>query len=77
MARVFNISFQHKDKSYTALVSVSGKQEEAPIQVISNNDNIHILLPTGRLTFAVEKGSKNTTVYITDSISMQLLNTDW
>lgn len=87
MARVFNICFQHKGKSYTALVSVSGK-EDPSIQVISNKDSIQILLPTGSLVFSIaeviqrlyaskDRGAENTTLFITPHISMQLMNVEW
>lgn len=87
MSRVFNICFTHKDRPYTALVSVSGSQNDS-VRVISNNDNIQIVLPTGRLSFSIadvlqrayasfENGSKNSIVYITENIFLQLMNTDW
>jgi hypothetical protein len=87
MAHVFNICFQHKGRSYTALVSVKGK-EDSSVKVTSNSDSIQILLPTGRLIFSIsdvlqrlyaslDKGSSNTTFYVTPNISLQLMNTDW
>lgn len=87
MARVFNICFQHKGNSYTALVFVCGK-EDSSVRVTTNNDSIQILLPTGNLVFSIadvlqrlyaslEKGSANATLYVTQNISLQLLNTDW
>ena len=85
MARVFNICFNHKGKSYSALVSVNSK-EDSSIKVTANNDHIHILLPTGSLTFSIADvlqrmyatmNKSNTTFYITPNISLQLLNTDW
>ena len=86
MARIFNICFRHKEKSYTALVSVNGK-EDPSIKVITNNDNIQILLPTGSLSFSIAdvlqrmyaslNETSNTTFYVTPNISLQLLNTDW
>jgi hypothetical protein len=87
MARVFNICFDHKGKSYSALVSVSGK-EDASVKVTTNSESIQILLPTGRLMFSiadvlqrmyatVNTSSSNTIFYVTPNISLQLLNTDW
>ena len=87
MGRVFNICFEHKNKSYTALVSVNGK-EDTSIKVTTNTDSIQILLPTGRLIFSIADvlqrmytgpttSSSNTTFYVTPNISLQLLNTDW
>lgn len=87
MARVFNIHFSYKEKSYTALVSVNGK-EDSSVNVTTNSDTIQILLPTGRLIFSiadvlqrlyasVEKGAVHTTFYVTPNISLQLLNTEW
>ena len=87
MARIFNICFQHKGKSYTALVSVNGK-EDSSVKVTTNSDTIQILLSTGRLTFSIadvlqriyvtpDKTSSNTTFYVTPNISLQLLNTEW
>ena len=86
MARVFNICFSYKEKSYTALVFVNGK-EDPSVNVTTNSDSIQILLPTGRLVFSIsdvvqrlyaqDKGSTNSTFYVTPNISLQLLNTDW
>jgi len=88
MARVFNICFQHKGKSYTALVSVNGK-EDSSVKVTTNSDTIQILLPTGRLIFSIAEvlqrmyagintsSTANTIFHVTPTISLQLLNTDW
>lgn len=87
MARVFNICFQYEGKSYTALVSLNGK-EESSVNVTCNSDTIQIILPTGRLIFSIadvlqrlyvtaDKDSLNTSFYVTPNISLQLLNTDW
>ena len=87
MGRVFNICFEHKNKSYTALVSVNGK-EDTSIKVTTNSDSIQILLPTGRLIFSITDvlqrmyagpttSSSNTIFHVTPNISLQLLNTDW
>jgi hypothetical protein len=87
MAHVFNICFQHKGKSYTALVSINGK-EDSPVKVATNSDSIQILLPTGQLIFSiadvlqrlyavVDKSSANATFYVTPTISLQLMNADW
>ena len=86
MARVFNICFQHKDQSYTALVYVNGK-EDASVKVTTNSENIQIVLPTGNLVFSItdvlqkirvttDKAASNS-FYVTPNISLQLLNTDW
>jgi hypothetical protein len=87
MARVFNICFDHQGKSYTALVFVNGT-EDSSVKVTTTSDTIQILLPTGRLIFSVvdvlqrmyvtaDKNSSNSVFYVTPSISLQLLNTDW
>ena len=86
MARVFNICFQHKDKSYTALVSVNGK-EDSSVKVTTNTDTIQILLPSGRLIFSINDvlqgmhitrdNSSSSSFFVTSNISLQLLNTDW
>jgi hypothetical protein len=87
MARVFNICFQHKGKSYTALVSICGK-EDSSIKVTTNSETIQILLPSGSLIFSIadvlqrmyaatNKTSANTTFHVTPTISLQLMNTDW
>lgn len=89
MARVFNICFDHKGKSYTALVSVNGN-EDSSVKVTTNTDTIQILLPTGRLIFSIAdvlqrmyagmnttSSSSNTIFHVTPTISLQLLNTDW
>lgn len=87
MARVFNICFEHEGKSYTALVSLNGK-EDSSVNVTCNSDTIQIILPTGRLIFSIadvlqrmyvtaDKNSSNSTFYVTPNISLQLLNTGW
>ena len=87
MARVFNICFNHKGKSYTALVSVNGK-EDSSVKVTTSNDTIQIFLSTGSLIFSIadvlqrmyaglNAASSNTTFYVTPNISLQLLNTEW
>jgi hypothetical protein len=88
MARVFNICFNHKGKSYTALVSVNGT-EDSSIKVTTNSDFIQIVLPTGRLIFSItdvlqrlyagsnQTTSSNNTFYVTPNISLQLMNTEW
>jgi hypothetical protein len=88
MARVFNVCFEHQKKSYTALVSISGNHEDnSSVRVTTNNETIQILLPSGRLVFSISDvvqriltlphSDKNVTLYITDHISLQLLNTKW
>ena len=83
MARVFTIYFQHKGKSYSALISVNGK-DDTSINVIANRDSIEIHLPAGRLIFSIadvlqrlfvssEKSRSNQVLYITENISFQLL----
>lgn len=86
MARVFNICFNHKGKSYSALVSINGK-EDSSVKVTTVNDNIQILLPNGSLIFSIAdvlqriyanmNKSANAVIYVTPNISLQLLNTDW
>ena len=86
MARIFNICFNHKEKTYSALVSVNG-DEDTSIQVTTGNDQIHIMLPTGRLSISVTdvlqrmyapvNKSVDATFHVTPNISLQLLNTDW
>ena len=86
MARVFNICFSHKEKTYSALVSVNGNDDNS-VKVTTSNDQIHIMLPSGRLSIAVAdvlqriyapvNKTTNTTFHVTPNISLQLLNTDW
>lgn len=86
MARVFNICFNHKGKSYSALVSINGK-EDSSVKVTTNSDNIQILLPTGSLTFSIadvlqrshvtKDKNASSIFHITPNISLQLLNTDF
>lgn len=87
MARVFNICFNHKGKSHSALVSINGK-EDSSIRVTTTTDTIQILLPTGQLIFSIadvlqrmyastNSISSNTIFHVTPNISLQLLNTEW
>ena len=85
MARVFNICFNHKGKTYSALVSINGK-DDSPVKVTANSDSIQILLSTGSLTFSIADvlqrmyaamKTSEAILYITPNISLQLLNTDW
>ncbi|HWJ91668.1 MAG TPA: hypothetical protein VNR87_11190 [Flavisolibacter sp.] len=85
MAGVFNICFHHKGASYSALVMVSGNPEDdASVRVTSNEDSIRIILPSGSLVVSISelmrtlsssrnKNGGDTTVYITNNISLQLL----
>lgn len=86
MARVFHICFHHKGKSFSALVSVNGK-DDSSVRVTTNNEFIQIVLPTGKLSFAIadvlhrlyaspENKSKDATLYITENISMQLITAE-
>ncbi|HEU4470260.1 MAG TPA: hypothetical protein VFR58_04185 [Flavisolibacter sp.] len=86
MARVFNICFTHEGKSYTALVFVSGREENnSSVKVTSNEDSIQVVLPSGRLIFPIaevlkqvmasqKKGVENSMLYITEHISLQILS---
>jgi hypothetical protein len=86
MARVFNICFSHKEKTYSALVSINGN-DDASIRVTTGNDQIHIMLPTGRLSISVGDvlqrmyapvdKSSNAVLHVTPNISLLLLMTDW
>lgn len=89
MARVFNICFTHKGNSYTALVSVAGKPEDnEKVRIISGDEQIQIILPHGRLIFPTsevlqrlavgkQQGDTNAVMKITNTISLQLMNTSW
>jgi hypothetical protein len=89
MARIFNICFQHKGKPFTALVSILGQDDDNySVSVSSNNESIQIMLPTGRLIIPIpeilqrlpigpNKENQSSTVYITEKISLQLMNTSW
>ena len=87
MSRIFNVCFDHKGHSYTALVSVSGAKNEN-IRITTYDDKIRVLLPTGNLVFSIsdvlhllftsrQKDPNNGTVYITENITLQLMNTEW
>lgn len=88
MGRIFNIQFQHEGHSYTALVTVGGKKNGDDVKVVASGGNIQITLRNGRLVLPITevlhrvtashlKGHENNTMQITDSISLQLLNTNW
>ena len=87
MSRIFNIRFDHKGHSYTALVSVAGKQNEN-VKITSYDNKISVVLPSGNLIFSVsdvlqrllasrQKDPNNATVYVTENISLQLMNMNW
>jgi hypothetical protein len=89
MARIFNICFNYKDKPYTALIFISGKQEnDSAVKVTTYGENIQIILPRGRLIFPIaevmhrllvseQKGAPEPTLHITENITIQLMNTAW
>jgi hypothetical protein len=89
MARIFNICFQHKGKPFTALVSITGQDDDnRSVSVCSNDETIQIMLPTGRLIIPIpeilqripvgpNKEMHSSTVYITEKISLQVMNTSW
>ena len=88
MGRIFNIYFQHQGNSYTALVTVAGKRDCDEIQVNISGDNIQIQLANGRLILPISevlhhvtvtgsKGRNEGPMRITDTISLQMLNTSW
>ena len=88
MGRIFNIYFEHEGHSYSALVSVAGKRDCDEVRVNISGENIQIQLANGKLILPISevvqrisvsatKGHEESTMHITDSISLQLLNTSW
>ena len=88
MGRIFNIYFQHEGHSYSALVSVAGKRDCDEVRVSISGENIQIQLPNGklilpitevlhRISVSATKGQDESVMRITESISLQLLNTSW
>jgi len=88
MGRIFNIYFEHEGHSYSALVTVAGKRDVDDIKVNISGENIQIQLPNGRLVLPISevvhrvsvsaaKGQEEGAMHITDTISLQLLNTSW
>jgi hypothetical protein len=86
MGRIFNIYFQHEGHAYSALVTVTGKNDD--VKVNTSGGQIQIQLRNGRLSFPISevlqrvtvgasKGRDESMMHITDSISLQLLNTSW
>jgi hypothetical protein len=82
MARIFNICFNYKGSSYTALVYIMGNPEEdTHVSVAASEDSIRVQLPTGELAFPIEEVLKHAclprqqdTLQITESIFLQLMN---
>jgi len=83
MSRIFNISFDHKGRSYTALVSVAGKADEK-VNITTYDDKIRITLANGTLVFSIHdlfqkllssrhKNPADATIFVTESISLQLM----
>jgi hypothetical protein len=88
MGRIFNIYFEHEGHSYSALVTIAGKKDCDETRVNISNGNIQIQLPNGRLILPIvevlhrvsvsaHNGHDEGAMRITDSISLQLLNTSW
>lgn len=88
MARIFNIYFQHEGHAYTALVTIAGKKDNEKVQVTAAEGYLQILMANGRLIFPISEvlhrvtashsqGSDDSTMHITETISLQLLNTSW
>lgn len=56
MARIYSTSFSYKNKSYTALVTVSSNPE-SPISIYIPDTSLHYLLPAGKLILdGIRKG---------------------
>lgn len=49
MARIFSTSFNYKNRSYTALVTVAS-DPESPISVYVPDTSLHSLIPAGKVT---------------------------
>ncbi len=82
MSKIFTIRFNYSDNWYEALVSLKGSGE-ALLKV--TRQDLQILLPHGNLTVPLShlvaqltcsgvEVDEEKTVYITDSISIQLLS---
>jgi hypothetical protein len=88
MSRIFNISFPYGESIYNALVTVKGGDENSNVSLRVEKDQIHLILPHGKLTFPIRevvsyfarlhKQKENEMVMpITDSISLHLLSSNW
>jgi len=88
MARIFNIYFQHEGRAFSALVTVAGRQENNDVKVTTTANHIQVQLKNGRLVFPISevlsrvlaarvRGRDEGTMHITETISLQLLNTSW
>lgn len=88
MARIFNIYFQHEGNSYSALVTVAGKRDNDQVKVTTGNGTIQIMLRNGKLTLPISevlqrvtashlKGRDDSTMHLTETISLQLMNNAW
>ena len=88
MGRIFNIYFEHEGHPYSALITIAGKKDCDDIHVNISNGNILIQLPNGKLILPIvevlhrvsvsaSQGHDEGAMRITDSISLQLLNTRW
>jgi hypothetical protein len=85
MSRVFNISFPYGKSIYTALVTVKGNSENYPVSLRVEKEQIHLLLPHGKLSFPIKEvvnyfaglqsqHDKNMVMPVTDMISLHLLS---
>lgn len=54
MARIFSTSFNYKNQSYTALVTI-GSTSDSPISVYVPDTSLHSILPDGKLTLDSEQ----------------------
>lgn len=88
MSRIFNVLIAHKGKSYPALLTIAGDEKEnTQVRIITNEERIQIILPNGSLSFstsdvlkqlsAKRSNESNDILYVTENISLQLLNTEW
>lgn len=86
MARIFNIYFRHEGNSYSALVTIGGKKDHENVSVTTQGGQIQITLSNGRLMLPISevlhkatashrKGEDAGAMQITDTISLQVLNT--
>ncbi|HEY0356390.1 MAG TPA: hypothetical protein VGC29_09310 [Flavisolibacter sp.] len=85
MSRIFSISFPYRNSVFNALITMKGGDDQSTVSLRIENEFLHLLLPHGKLSFRIDEvvsyftkpgnGQNDLVLPITETISLQLLNT--
>jgi hypothetical protein len=52
MSRIFSIDFGYKGETYTAVVTITNTNDDAPVSIYVPDSELHNILPDGKVTFS-------------------------